>query len=62
MFAEFADFILQERIIQHVRVNWWDMKTGDLLVTRRWTGRPTVGMLQSGSLATHIAIVAVKDG
>lgn len=31
--------------------------TGDLLVTRRWTGRPTVGMLVSGSLATNVAMV-----
>jgi hypothetical protein len=62
MFAEFTDFILQERIIQNVRVNWWEMKTGDLLVTRRWTGRSTAGMIQSGSLATHIALVAVMNG
>jgi len=61
MFESFTDTPLEERIIKNVRINWEEMaNTGDLLVSRRWTGYSSLMMLTSGSFASHVAMI-VKD-
>ena len=45
MFQEFSFNPLEERVIQNVNLDLKMLKTGDILVTRRWTGFPAQMML-----------------
>ena len=48
-------------MIQHVKLDLDKMlNTGDLLVSRRWTGYTATMMLLSGSFATNVAMVVKK--
>ena len=61
MFESFSDTQLQKRVIKNVRINWEDLAgTGDILVSRRWTGYSTTMMLLEGSFASHVSVI-VKD-
>jgi hypothetical protein len=61
MFENFSSTMLQERVIQHVKLDLDKLlNTGDLLVSRRWTGYTATMMLLSGSFATNVAMVVKK--
>ena len=58
---QFGGIRLQERIINRVSVDQSLMKTGDILVGRRFSGSAAEWMLLSGGFANHIAMVVVDD-
>lgn len=50
----------EERVIDRVNLHTKEMKTGDIIITRRFTGHTTEMMLLSGGLASHAAMI-LKD-
>ena len=38
------------------------METGDLLVSRRWTGFPTLMMMLSGGFAAQVSMIKKENG
>lgn len=48
---------IEERIVTKVNLPTYKMKTGDVLIARRWTGHTTEMMLISGAFANHAAII-----
>jgi len=65
MFQQFTGDWLQERVIKKVPIvrDYSDlMGTGDVLVSRRWTGYAAEMMLLSGSHASNVAIVVERHG
>jgi hypothetical protein len=61
MFAQFTNEYVEERVIQRIKQDQ-QFKTGDVFVTRRWTGYATDMMLLSGSQASGVAIIIVNAG
>ena len=53
----FTGRALEDRIINNVNIDWDQIQTGDILVSRRFTGQATLNMLLSGSEATGVSIV-----
>lgn len=58
----FANVDFEERIIQEVHVDKKLFKTGDLLISRRWTGFPTEIMILSGGFASQVSMLKVENG
>jgi hypothetical protein len=56
-FQEATGLKLSHRVIDQVDLDLRLLDTGDVLVARRFTGRDTLMMVLSGSLASHIAVV-----
>lgn len=53
----FSGRSMKERIIQEVHIDYDMMETGDILVSRRWTGFPTAMMILSGGFASQVAMI-----
>jgi hypothetical protein len=58
----FAGRRMRERVIQEVNVDYNLMNTGDLLVSRRWTGFPTITMILSSGFASQVAMIKKENG
>lgn len=56
---EFTGISLNERIIDIVDIDQGLMKTGDVLIGRRFTGDSTESMLLQGGFANHAAMIYV---
>lgn len=48
---------IEERVITKIELPEDIYKTGDLLISRRWTGHTTEMMLLAGGFASHAAII-----
>jgi len=49
-------------VIKKLKLNWDGLAgTGDLLVSRRWTGYSTTKMLLEGSFASHVSMIVKEE-
>ena len=54
---QFTGVRLEERILNVIDIDLTQMKTGDILIGRRFTGEETGWMLLEGGYASHAAVV-----
>lgn len=55
-----SGIIFEERVINRVNLHTSEMRSGDILISRKYSGHTTDMMLLSGGLASHAAMV-LKD-